>query len=51
MTIGLIEKVGAIHSALTEADLPHAFGGALALAWCVGDPKATMGVFERWTVL
>ena len=44
MTSGLIEKVGAIHSALTEADLPHAFGGALALAWCVGDPRATIDV-------
>ena len=44
MTGGLIEKVGAIHKALTAADLPHAFGGALALAWCVGDPRATMDV-------
>ena len=30
------------NGALTEADLHHAFGGALALAWCVGDPRATV---------
>ena len=41
---GLVEKVVAIHEALTDANLPHAFGGALALAWCVGTPRATLDV-------
>lgn len=41
---GLVEKVVAIHEALTDAKLPHAFGGALALAWCVGTPRATLDV-------
>lgn len=44
MTGGLVEKVVAIHEALTDAQLPHAFGGALALAWCVGTPRATLDV-------
>ena len=41
---GLVEKVVAIHEALTDAKLPHAFGGALALAWCIGDPRGTRDV-------
>ena len=41
---GLVEKVVAIHEALTDAKLSHAFGGALALAWCVGTPRATLDV-------
>ena len=44
MPHGLVEKIDAIHRALTEANLPHAFGGALALAWCVGEPRATIDV-------
>ena len=41
---GLVSKAVAIHRALVDAKLPHAFGGALALAWCVGDPRATRDV-------
>lgn len=44
MAGGLVQKVVAIHQSLTGAKLPHAFGGALALAWCVGDPRATRDV-------
>ena len=44
MPSSLVEKVVAIHEALTDAKLPHAFGGALALAWCVGTPRATLDV-------
>ncbi|MCE2460677.1 MAG: hypothetical protein J4F38_07860 [Pseudomonadales bacterium] len=44
MAHGLVEKIDAIHRALTAANLPHAFGGALALAWCVGEPRATIDV-------
>jgi len=31
---GLAEKIVAIDDALGRARIPHAFGGALALAWC-----------------
>ncbi len=41
---GLPEKIVAIHEALTEAALPHAFGGALALAWCTGRARATIDI-------
>lgn len=44
MPNGLVDKVVEIHNALTDAKLPHAFGGALALAWCIGDPRATADV-------
>jgi hypothetical protein len=30
-----------IHDALTAADLPHAFGGAIALAYCTEEPRGT----------
>jgi len=37
----LVEKLFAIHDALTEAGLTHAFGGAIALAYCVEEPRGT----------
>jgi hypothetical protein len=37
----LVEKLFAIHDALTEAGLGHAFGGAIALAYCVEEPRGT----------
>jgi hypothetical protein len=37
----LVDKLHAIHDSLTEAGLPHAFGGALALAYCVEHPRGT----------
>jgi hypothetical protein len=37
----LIEKLFAVHDALTAASLPHAFGGAIALAYCVEEPRGT----------
>jgi hypothetical protein len=30
-----------IHDALSAAGLPHAFGGAIALAYCTGEPRGT----------
>jgi len=39
-----VEKVEAITAALTAAGVPHAFGGALALAFCVGAPRATADI-------
>ena len=29
------------HRALDDAEMLHAFGGALALAWCIPEPRAT----------
>lgn len=37
----LIEKLHAIHHSLTEANLRHAFGGAIALAFCTEEPRGT----------
>jgi hypothetical protein len=37
----LVEKLHAIHDSLTKAGIPHAFGGALALAYCVEEPRGT----------
>lgn len=37
----LVEKLFAIHDALTEAGIAHAFGGAIALAYCVEEPRGT----------
>lgn len=37
----LVEKLFAIHEALDKESLPHAFGGALALAYCVEEPRGT----------
>jgi len=40
----LYEKVVAIELALREAGLPHAVGGALALAYHVDEPRATRDI-------
>jgi len=37
----LVDKLHAIHDSLTAASIPHAFGGALALAYCVEEPRGT----------
>lgn len=37
----LVDKLFAIHEALKRASLPHAFGGAVALAYCVEEPRGT----------
>lgn len=37
----LVEKLFAIHDSLAEASVPHAFGGAIALAYCVEEPRGT----------
>jgi hypothetical protein len=37
----LVDKLHAIHESLTAAGIPHAFGGALALAYCVEEPRGT----------
>jgi hypothetical protein len=40
----LAERVLAIHAALDSAGIPHAFGGALALAYCTEEPRGTRDV-------
>jgi hypothetical protein len=37
----LVDKLFAIHDALKAESLPHAFGGAIALAYCVEEPRGT----------
>lgn len=41
MNAELVEKLVAIHQALKAHSLPHAFGGAIALAYCVQEPRGT----------
>ena len=38
----LPEKMVAVHESLDDAGLPHAFGGALALAWCTQQARGTI---------
>ena len=40
----LVEKVLQLSEALSSAGIPHAFGGALALAYCTEDPRGTRDV-------
>ena len=40
----LPEKIVAVHRALADADLAHAFGGALALAWCTQRARGTIDI-------
>ena len=44
MTIGLTAKIEELHRSLRTAELPHAFGGALALAFCLESPRATVDI-------
>ncbi len=37
----LVEKIFAIHDSLETAELRHRFGGAIALAYCIEDPRGT----------
>lgn len=37
----LVEKLFAIHDSLKAASLAHAFGGAIALAYCTEEPRGT----------
>lgn len=42
--MGLPEKIVSVHASLERAGLPHAFGGALALAWCTGRARGTIDI-------
>lgn len=37
-------KIAHLHEVLTAAELPHAFGGALALAWCTERARGTIDI-------
>lgn len=37
----LVDRLLGVHDALTAAGLPHAFGGAIALAYCTEEPRGT----------
>jgi hypothetical protein len=41
---GFTECVLAVDAALEKAGLPHAFGGAIALAYCIPEPRGTRDV-------
>jgi hypothetical protein len=40
----MVDKIVACHDALTEAGMQHAFGGALALAWCTQSARGTIDI-------
>ena len=40
----LANKIVTLHQVLSEAKLPHAFGGALALAWCTERARGTIDI-------
>jgi hypothetical protein len=40
----LADKVVALHRALSAAGVHHAFGGAIALAYCTGEPRGTIDI-------
>ncbi|MBI2170328.1 MAG: hypothetical protein HYU28_12645 [Actinobacteria bacterium] len=42
MNIG--DAMVALHDALVAADIPHAFGGTLALAWCTPMARGTIDI-------
>jgi hypothetical protein len=37
----LVERLFGVHDSLEAAGIPHAFGGAIALAYCTNDPRGT----------
>lgn len=41
---GLAESLLAIDTALEKAGFPHAFGGAIALAYCTHEPRGTRDI-------
>ncbi len=43
-SLNLAGKIVALHESLAKANVPHAFGGALALAWCTQRARATIDI-------
>jgi hypothetical protein len=44
VTDGLAGKIVRLHQGFEAAGLPHAFGGALALAYCTNEPRGTKDI-------
>ncbi len=42
--MNLVDRIIQLSRDLTEADIAHAFGGALALAWCTERARATIDI-------
>jgi hypothetical protein len=42
--VNLPARIVALHRALETAEIPHAFGGALALAWCTQQARGTIDI-------
>ena len=42
--VDLVGKIILIHDSLENAGVPHAFGGALALAWCTERARGTIDI-------
>ena len=42
--MNLVERIAQLHRTLETAEIPHAFGGALALAWCTQRARATIDI-------
>jgi hypothetical protein len=42
--VDLTTKIISLHRSLVAASLPHAFGGALALAWCTQRARGTIDI-------
>ena len=40
----LADRLLAVHDALDRAEIPHAFGGAIALAYCTQEPRGTRDI-------
>jgi len=40
----LANRLVALHDAFSAADVPHAFGGAIALAYCTEEPRGTRDI-------
>ncbi len=42
--MNLVERIAQLHRALSATGIAHAFGGALALAWCTERARATIDI-------
>lgn len=42
--LDLVQKIAEVHRVLKRAKLKHAFGGALALAWCTARARGTIDI-------
>lgn len=40
-SLSFAERIRRVHASMAEADIPHAFGGAIALNWCTPQARVT----------